>query len=150
MNNIDVNKNNNNKNELDTIKEQQYMTTTVARKRRHFRDDFKRKILNEIYTGKLSIHKVRDETGAPIKPLLVERWKDQLRTEGFGGDYVQSAPIMAEMSFTTQSVKSAFSADSLLREIGRLEMENRQLRSIIQRSAHAVASSNFGLNAASR
>lgn len=49
------------------------------RRRRHFAYEFKKKVLRDIQAGKLHIENVRDLNGIPIKPLIIERWKDQLR-----------------------------------------------------------------------
>jgi transposase-like protein len=112
--------------------------TTVNRKRRHFRDDFKRNILAGIESGKLNIHNVKDETGKPIKALLVERWKDQFRTEGVGMGY-ESPTQFKTISQPKVQGGLTFSTDDLLKEIGRLELENRQLRAMAYKSQQSKA-----------
>lgn len=114
--------------------------TNVNRKRRHFRDDFKRDVLAAIESGKANIHNIKDEIGKPIKALLIERWKDQFRTEGIGMSYT---PV--QMNMVNQPKQNLapvnFSTDDLLREIGRLEIENRQLRNIAYKSQYKSTSS---------
>lgn len=103
---------------------------TVSRKRRHFRDDFKRKILADIQAGSLNIYNIKDDSGKVIKPLLIERWKDQLRTEGMQITTV-AAPVVTRSNSTVLVTDSkSYSMDDLYREIGKLEMENRQLRTM--------------------
>lgn len=117
--------------------------TTVNRRRRHFRDDFKRKILSDIEAGNLNIHNIKDDAGKPIKALLVERWKDQFRTEGLGLGYEMPSIKIKSTPQPKMQASVSFNTDDLLKEIGRLEFENRQLRMLaykVQTKISATAS----------
>lgn len=91
------------------------------RRRRHFRDDFKRYILAEIEKGAMNIKRVVDpNSGKEIPELLIQRWKDQFRTEGFQAQKVRSASFSIDMI----SLEEAFSI------IGKLKVENEKLASL--------------------
>ena len=99
------------------------------RKRRHFRDDFKKAVLLEIEAGKLSIDKVVDQEGKQIRPLIVERWKDQVRVDGIGSNYGKVSKAIFEQEKAL-----------LLQEIGRLTLENRKLENLKQKKFNPTLS----------
>lgn len=121
--------------------------TTVQRKRRHFRDDFKRQILSEIESGKMSIHNVKDDTGKQIKALLIERWKDQFRTEGLSKYKEEAAPktesIPTKVAAKLNATMPA-STDEMLRELGRLVLENAMLKQQAQNNTPSKSRAESG------
>lgn len=89
------------------------------RKRRHFKDDFKRYVLQQIEVGAFNIKKVIDpKSGREIPELLIQRWRDQFRTEGF-----QSIQLRAKYDVRADSI----SIGEAISMIGKLTIENEKL-----------------------
>jgi hypothetical protein len=120
---------------------QESMQESEERRRRHFKEDFKRKVVVDILSGKTDKNNVKDSEGNKISKYLVDRWKAEYRGQKFVVDAL-SQSRSAHNAMPTETTAS-FTTDDLYKEVVKLSIENRKLKEIIAVKLDLPASEPF-------
>lgn len=103
-------------------KDPQFKSKT--RIRRHFRDDYKKKIVEDVLSGKVHLDDVRDPSGNKITKYLVQRWKAEFRGQKF------MVEALAEPTYSGRGTVD-IQREDMVQELIRLRSENNKLKTLI-------------------
>lgn len=114
----------------NTAKEESTNNVVFDRRRRHFRDDYKRKVVADILSGKANIDTFTDNEGKKISKYLIQRWKAEFRGQKFMVDALSQHRGNFKQPIEIPKVELQPNND-MFQELMRLRNENMRLKQII-------------------
>lgn len=122
-------------------------TKEQERRRRHFRDEYKKKIVADIISGKSDIENVLDPEGHKISKYLLQRWKTEYRGQRFAIDAISQTRGDFQNPVVT---KESGPIEEVYQELIKLRNENNRLKAILAVDLGITIKSNDSIPYASK